>query len=150
MDHVAHPYRQTHSLRKTQRKETGQELTCCPWGTISNKGLFRVHTEIPESALFLTCGVGEVEDAGCRVQQVGAAGRQVAGDGHDGHAVTTLLGTHDAVVLRLTHAAITREGSEGWSRGKERVLKEKGCDITREREREKETGTLDSLYQIIT
>lgn len=60
---------------------------------------------------FLTRRVGEVEDAGGRLQQVGAAGRQVAGDWHDGHAVTTLLGTHDAVVLRLTHATITTKES---------------------------------------
>lgn len=58
---------------------------------------------------FLTCRVGEVEDAGGRLQQVRAAGRQVSGDGHDGHAVATLLGAHDAVVLRLNHAAIAAE-----------------------------------------
>lgn len=67
------------------------------------------HLDFTESAFSLTCRVGEVEDAGGRLQQVGAAGRQVAGDGHDGHAVATLLGTHDAVVLRLTHATIARE-----------------------------------------
>lgn len=60
---------------------------------------------------FLTCRVGEVEDTGGRLQQVGAAGRQVSGDGHDGHAVATLLGAHDAVVLRLNHAAIAAEQS---------------------------------------
>lgn len=63
------------------------------------------------SASFLTCGVGEVEDAGGRLQQVGAAGRQVPGDGHDGHTVATLLGAHDAVVLRLDHAALAAEQS---------------------------------------
>lgn len=69
------------------------------------------HLDFTESAFFLTCRVGEVEDAGGRLQQVGAAGRQVARDGHDGHAVTTLFGTHDAVVLRLTHATVAREKS---------------------------------------
>lgn len=63
------------------------------------------------SLRLLTCRVGEVEDAGGRLQQVGAAGRQVSGDGHDGHAVATLLGAHDAVVLRLNHAAIAAEQS---------------------------------------
>lgn len=59
----------------------------------------------------LTRRVGEVEDAGGRLQQVRAAGRQVSGDGHDGHAVAALLGAHDAVVLRLDHAAIAAEES---------------------------------------
>lgn len=67
---------------------------------------------------FLTSGVGEVEDAGGRLQQVGAAGRQVSGDGHDGHAVATLLGAHDAVVLRLDHAAIAAEQSRSGNQGK--------------------------------
>lgn len=68
---------------------------------------------------FLTCRVGEVDNFVGRLQQVGAAGRQVAGDGHDGHAVTTLLGANDAVVLRVTHAAVTGEecrGDEGKGR----------------------------------
>lgn len=60
---------------------------------------------------FPTCGVGEVENTGGRLQQVGAAGRQVSRDGHDGHAVAALLGAHDAVVLRLDHAAIAAEQS---------------------------------------
>lgn len=64
----------------------------------------------------LTGGVGEVEDTGGRLQQVGAAGRQISGYRHDGHAVTTLLGADDAVVLRLTHASIAgaeiRDGAE--------------------------------------
>lgn len=60
---------------------------------------------------FLTGRVGEVEDAGGWLQQVGAAGRQVSGDGHDGHAVATLLGAHNAVVLRLDHAAVAAEQS---------------------------------------
>lgn len=109
--------------------ETGQESTRCPLGQPVIKD-HSVSTGKPltltESALLLTCGVGEVEDAGGRVQQVGAAGRQVAGDGHDGHAVPTLLGTHNAVVLRLTHAAIAAEG------------------------REREPGTLDLLRQKLT
>jgi len=46
------------------------------------------------------------------VQQVGAAGRQAAGDRHDGHAVAALLSAHDAVVLGLTHTAITEEEEE--------------------------------------
>lgn len=60
---------------------------------------------------FPTCGVGEVENTGGRLQQVGAAGGQVSRDGHDGHAVAALLGAHDAVVLRLDHAAIAAEQS---------------------------------------
>lgn len=55
--------------------------------------------------------VGEVENTGGRLQQVGAAGGQVSRDGHDGHAVAALLGAHDAVVLRLDHAAIAAEQS---------------------------------------
>lgn len=66
--------------------------------------------------LSLTGGVGEVEDAGGRLQQVGAAGRQISRYWHDGHAVTTLLGADDAVVLRLTHASVAgveiRDGAE--------------------------------------
>lgn len=103
--------------------------------------------------LFLfTCRVGEINNAGGRLQQVGAAGRQVARDGHDGHAVTTLLGTNNAVVLRVTHPTITREesreGRETWEKKEKEVrerwegrtvLKEKGkgCGIMRERIRER-------------
>lgn len=59
--------------------------------------------------------VGEVENTGGRLQQVGAAGGQVSRDGHDGHAVAALLGAHDAVVLRLDHAAIAAEQSRDGS-----------------------------------
>ena len=55
----------------------------------------------------LTCGMGEVQDAGGGLQQVGAAGRQAARDGHDGQAVARLLGANDAIILRLAHTAIT-------------------------------------------
>lgn len=65
------------------------------------------------SACFPTGGIRKIEDAGCRLQQVGAAGRQVSRDGHDGDAVATLLGTDDTVVLRLTQAAITGKQSSG-------------------------------------
>lgn len=70
------------------------------------------------------------------MQQVGAAGRQVAGDGHDGHAVSTLLGSHNAVVLRLTHATITgKESRDG--EGRQGTEKKKGV-ILQEREKERE------------
>lgn len=62
----------------------------------------------------------------------------------------TLLGTHNAVILRLTHAPVTgeEEGTGGDLRGKiggkeeegrsvgrgRVVLKEKGCGIKREKE----------------
>lgn len=80
--------------------------------------LYRKPFDFTESACCLTGWVREVEDAGGRLQQVGAAGRQVSGNGHDGHAVTTLLGTDNTVVLRLTHATVTKEQSRG-SRGQE-------------------------------
>lgn len=57
----------------------------------------------------LTSRVGEVQNARGRLQQVGAAGWQVPRDGHDGHTVATLLGTHDAVVLRLRQATVAAQ-----------------------------------------
>lgn len=70
--------------------------------------------------IILTCRDGEVQDAGCWLQQVGATWRQVSRNGHDGHAVTALLGTHNAVVLRMTQAAITGDKVR---RGAEREIK---------------------------
>lgn len=67
----------------------------------------------PKYISFPTGGVRKVEDAGRRLQQVGAAGRQVSRDGHDGHAVATLLGADNTVVLRLTQAAVTGKESSG-------------------------------------
>lgn len=64
-------------------------------------------------SFFLTCRVRKVKDARGRLQQVRAAGRQVPRDGHDGHAVTTLLGPNNAVVLRMTHSTVTKEGGQG-------------------------------------
>lgn len=55
----------------------------------------------------LTSRVGEVKDVGRRLQEVRTAGRQVAWNWHHDHTVATLLGTHHAVILRLTNATIT-------------------------------------------
>lgn len=60
--------------------------------------------------LGLTGWVGEVQDAGGRLQQVRAAGWQVTRDGHDSDTVATLLGAHDAVILRLSQATVTARG----------------------------------------
>lgn len=113
---------------KTVKKSAYTHLISCnpdkPWSCLClymlpliMKSLIiehRIH-----SSIHLTCRVGEVNDAGGRLQQVRAAWRQVARDGHDGHTVTTLLGTNNAVVLRVTHAAVTGEERKGGRRGDE-------------------------------
>lgn len=97
--------------------------------------------DFTESACSLTGRVREVEDAGGRLQQVGAAGWQVSWNGHDGHAVTTLLGSNNAVVLGLTHATVTtkqsRDGRNKEERGARDGIKKKMVWYKVKRERNK-------------
>lgn len=57
--------------------------------------------------LLFTWRIREIQNARCRLQQVGAAGWEGPRNRHDGQAVPALPRPNDAVVLRLAHAAIT-------------------------------------------